>query len=178
MPAHLIVTAVGRDRPGLVDLLSRELKARDLNIETSRMALLGGEFAMHLLVSGGDEEVAALAGDPAPLAASTGLEVTARLTDPPGSRPAPKALPYRIATAGMDHPGIVHDVASVLHRFQASIEEMDTRVTRAANSGTPVFHMDGRVAVPVEVRIRELREALQELGDRLNMDIEFVVDDD
>lgn len=178
MPAYLIVTAVGRDRPGLVDLLARELKSRDLNIETSRMSLLGGEFAMLLLISGEDEAVASIVADPSPLADAAGLEVFARRTHAPGARPGPRALPYRIATAGMDHPGIVHDIASVLHGFQVSVETLDTRVTRAANSGTPVFHMEARLAVPVDVRLKSLREALVELEDRLNMDIELVALDD
>jgi glycine cleavage system transcriptional repressor len=171
--AYLILTAVGSDRPGLVDEVAEYLSDHRLNIETSRMAVLGGEFAMLVLVSGAEEEIARLASDPSPLTRRTGLETSIKRTSAPDARAVAAAVPYAISTSGMDHPGIVHDVARVLHRFEVSIESLDTRVGRAPISGTPVFSMEGTVAVPVEVRIRELREALEELSDRLNMDIEF-----
>lgn len=172
MTAHLILTAVGSDRPGLVDEVSEYLAKRRLNIETSRMALLGGEFAMILLASGDDEEVARIVADSSPLARHTGLDVSVKRTAGPG-RHGVESVPYTISTTGMDHPGIVHEIARVLHRFQVSIEALDSRVTRAPVSGTPLFNMEATLAVPATVRVRELREALADLSDRLNMDIEF-----
>jgi len=171
MTAQLLITAVGLDRPGLVDELSQQLVGRDLNIETSRMAHLGGEFAMLLLVTGQQTDIANLARDPSPLGAGTGLQISVRETRTEESAAA--AIPYSIVTAGMDHPGIVRQIASVLHRFQVGIESMDTGIGCAPNSGTPIFSMEATVSVPPEVRIRQLREALTELGDELNMDIDI-----
>lgn len=171
MTLHLLITAVGTDRPGLVDELSQQLADRDLNIETSRMAHLGGEFAMLLLVTGPTEKIADLAEDPTPLAADTGLQLSVRQTETLASASA--AIPYSIVTAGMDNPGIVQRIASVLHRFQVGIESMDTGVGYAANSGTPIFNMKATISASPEVRIRLLREALTELGDELNMDIDL-----
>ena len=57
MNQKLVITALGKDRPGIVDELSSTLFTHQLNIEDSRMSVLGGEFAIQLLVSG-DEKAA------------------------------------------------------------------------------------------------------------------------
>ena len=49
--AHLVVTAVGRDRPGIVAELTAAVAACRANVADSRMALLGGEFALMMPVS-------------------------------------------------------------------------------------------------------------------------------
>ena len=46
MSQKLVITALGADRPGIVNELSEALYARQLNIEDSRMSVLGGEFAI------------------------------------------------------------------------------------------------------------------------------------
>ncbi|HUT51828.1 MAG TPA: ACT domain-containing protein [bacterium] len=173
MKSYLLLTAVGPDRPGLVDDVSAYLAQRSINIESSRMAVLGGEFAMIMLASGDAAEVDRAVAYPAELAKNTGLQLWVKRTEPPEARVAPASLPYRIVTAGMDHPGIVHDISKVLHSFAANIESMDTRVTPAPVSGTPMFTMEAVISVPAEVKVKKLKEALQTLGDELNMDIEF-----
>ncbi|MCK5262904.1 MAG: glycine cleavage system protein R, partial [Gammaproteobacteria bacterium] len=52
MNQKLVITALGADRPGIVDELSNTLLTHQLNIEDSRMSVLGGEFAILLLVTG------------------------------------------------------------------------------------------------------------------------------
>ena len=46
MSEQLVITALGDDRPGIVDELSNALFRHNLNIEDSRMSVLGGEFAV------------------------------------------------------------------------------------------------------------------------------------
>ena len=50
--AHAILTALGIDRPGLVDEVSRFIYDRGGNIEDSRMVNLRGQFAIMVLVGG------------------------------------------------------------------------------------------------------------------------------
>lgn len=173
MKAYLIMTAIGPDRPGLVDEVSEFLAERDLNIESSRMAVLGGEFAMILLASGDSDGIEAVSGDRGVLAEKTGLQIHIRPTQPPERREAPASMPFSLSASGMDHQGLVHEISKVMHDFSVNIESMDTWVEAAPVSGTPIFSMEALVSVPASVRIRRLKRALEELGDELNMDIEF-----
>ena len=49
---YIVLTSIGADRPGLVDTVSEYVYSRGGNVEASRAATLGGEFAMIMLVSG------------------------------------------------------------------------------------------------------------------------------
>lgn len=49
---YLVLTAVGADRPGIVNTITRHVSSCDCNIEDSRLALLGGEFTFIMLLSG------------------------------------------------------------------------------------------------------------------------------
>lgn len=173
MKSYLIITAVGPDRPGLVEQVSAALAARNLNIESSRMAVLGGEFALIMLVSGEEAEVLEISSRPKEVAGETGLTIFLKPTVPPQARPVPASLPYVLVASGMDHPGIVHEISRTLHEFQVNIESLDTRVTPAPISGAPIFTMEAVVAVPAGVRIKSLKDRLAELAESLNMDIEF-----
>src|SRR5205823_12753242 len=67
---HFAVAAIGRDRPGIVAAVTRNLVDHQLNVEDSQMTILGGHFTMMLIISGDDAvELGALRRD---------LESTAR----------------------------------------------------------------------------------------------------
>ena len=48
----VVLTAIGPDRVGIVDDISGAVSGAGCNIEESKMAVLGGEFAVIMLVSG------------------------------------------------------------------------------------------------------------------------------
>src|SRR5439155_10463549 len=50
------LTAIGRDRPGIVARIAKVLLDHVLNIEDSQMRILGGRFSMMLLVRGAASE--------------------------------------------------------------------------------------------------------------------------
>src|SRR4051812_49909019 len=50
------LTAIGRDRPGIVARIAKVLLEHGLNIEDSQMRILGGRFAMMLLLRGNASE--------------------------------------------------------------------------------------------------------------------------
>jgi len=69
------VSAIGRDRPGLVAGLTRTLLAHRVNIEDSQMSILRGHFSMMLLISAPDAlDPAALSSDLAATGDELGLE--------------------------------------------------------------------------------------------------------
>src|SRR3954471_6685381 len=48
---HFALSAVGRDRPGIVAAMSEVLLRHSANIEDSQMSILRGHFAMMLVVA-------------------------------------------------------------------------------------------------------------------------------
>ena len=157
---HAVLTAIGADRPGLVDAVARYVLDCGGNVADSRMVNLHGQFAMMMLVAGPEDIIARLG------AGREGLE-----RDQPGARggagrrsgdrvgPA-AAIPYRLNTWAMDHPGLVQSVAHLLGGMGVNIESADTSLRPAPYTNTPLFEMEFVVAVPAELHIADLREAL------------------
>ena len=99
---YVVLTAVGPDRPGLVNQLSSLIREAGASIEDSRMAILGGEFAMILLVS---------TIEPCPMCA--GAALAARITTVVFGAPDPKAGACgSLYNLGAD-PRLNHDMAIV-----------------------------------------------------------------
>ena len=170
MGINFVFTLSGPDRVGIVDEITRSLLELGGNIEASRMARLGGEFAVLMLVSVPSEKVDALQKTVA-LLASRGYKVTTTPTDQNGTQTHIDWSPYRIEVHGADHEGIVHNIAHVLSRKGISIETMDTGNTRAPNSGALLFSMNALVLVPPGLTEDLWRVDLENTGHELHVDI-------
>lgn len=178
--AHAILTAIGADRSGLVDEVSRFIFDRGGNIEDSRMVNLRGQFAVMLLVGGDDATIARLRAERDRLAESSKLQVDIRPAAEP--RPAPgsaaggassEARPFRFVATAVDRPGIVHRISNLLRELGVNIESLETRLTAAPYTGAPVFEMESVVSVPKGTPVNQLRQRLGALCDEMNMDWEL-----
>jgi glycine cleavage system transcriptional repressor len=167
MRKHAILTALGPDRVGIVDDLSALILEAGCNVEESRMAVLGGEFAVILLFSGGQQEVGRLVEALPARAAALGLQASLKETAPP--QPALGARPYLLETTSLDTPGIVHAVTAVLRRHQVNILSLETDTSPAPWTGAPMFHMRARLSVLGTTG--PLREELAELETANSLDI-------
>src|SRR5438876_3453768 len=107
----LVLTALGTDRPGIVADLTAVIAARGANVADSRMAVLGGEFALMVLVSGTSEQLGALQAEVGGLAERLGLQLIVKPTRSPATHRAGRVRSYDIQVHALDHPGIVHAVA-------------------------------------------------------------------
>ncbi len=70
----------------------------------------------------------------------------------------------------MDHPGIVHNLASFFSSRQINIVDLETDSYPAAHTGTPMFSMLMTIGVPAEMSIKKLRAEFLDTCDELNMD--------
>lgn len=170
MDHYAVLTAIGTDRPGLVDEVSAFVVERGGNLEDSRMVNLHGQFAMMMLVSGGAAAIERLTKDLDALQAQSGIHADLVAADmAPPVAPAP-AIPYRLTTTAMDHPGLVQSVAHVLHELGVNIESAETTLRQAPITGTPLFEMELVVSVPAGTPVAKLREAVGAACDALNID--------
>ncbi|MFV1996573.1 MAG: glycine cleavage system protein R [Acidiferrobacterales bacterium] len=168
MSHYLVISAVGQDRPGIVNQLSRAILDNGCNVEDSRMTVLGGEFALILMVSGGWDAIARLEDQTSSLQEDLGLAIVARRTEQRADTLG--LVPYEIDVVSMDHPGIVHEVAEFFSNRKINIEEMNTSSYAAAHTGTPMFSLKMTIAAPADIPIAQLRDEFAEFCDDLNLD--------
>src|SRR5215218_3993399 len=99
---HAILTAIGADRPGLVDEVSQFIFERGGNIEDSRMVNLRGQFAMMVLVGGSDEAVGKVERELDALAQNSRLRAEVRPAEPDRAPATRDAIPYRLTATAID----------------------------------------------------------------------------
>ena len=156
MKKYFVISALGTDRPGIVNELSKTILDSGCNVEDSRMTVLGGEFALVLMVSGHWGAITRLERQLPPLEKKLELTILAKHTEPRTS--AQDRVPYAVDVAAMDHPGIVHEVANFFASREINIEEMGTWTYPAAHTGTPMFSLNLTVSIPAGVHIGRLRD--------------------
>jgi len=165
---YLVITAIGKDRPGIVDELTKAILDSGSNIEDSRMTVLGGEFAILLLVSGKWNALAKFEDGIAVLQKRLQLTIAATRTEETKSNQ--KVMAYSVEVLSIDQPGIVHELANFFSSREINIRELNTIRYAAAHTGTPMFSLTMTVNIPADVRIANLRDDFLEYCDNLNMD--------
>ncbi|HEY4002856.1 MAG TPA: ACT domain-containing protein, partial [Candidatus Xenobia bacterium] len=127
---RVVLTAVGRDRPGIVAGVARVLYDTGCNIEDSSMTILGGEFVMILVVNLQKEEDAeqfhARLRD---VETRFGLAVSLKPLEPWAEQKMDRQSfdVYTISVYGSDKPGIVYQITDELARQNVNVTDVDTK---------------------------------------------------
>jgi len=170
MRKNIVLSLTGSDRVGIVDSVTEILTKYDGNVETSRMARLGGEFAMLMLVSMPADQLE-IFKDGIESLQKKGFQVTTKLTEQSHGQKYAGWLPYQVEVHGADHEGIIHKVAHYLTEHDINIESMDTGVVPAPMSGTLFFSMSAVILAPPSLPYKEWQADLDDIADSLNVEI-------
>jgi glycine cleavage system transcriptional repressor len=160
---HLAVSAIGRDRPGIVADISGVLLRHEVNVEDSQMTILRGHFAMMIVLAAPDDlDRDALASGLDSAATALGLEaLTLRdVGDLSASGPEPS---HMVTVYGVDHPGIVHAAATALAGRSVDITDLNTRLLED-DEGEPLYVLMMEVALPPGLTPGELERELAGVG--------------
>ena len=168
---YLVITAAGEDQVGLVERFSSKIAESGCNIEQSRMVVLGGQFAILVLVSGAWNALSKLEIQLEPLGEQLGLSIVVKRTR--ARELTQPVLPYHVEVVALDHPGIVHNLAKFFSRFGINIEELSTDTYPAPHTGTQMFSVQMEVGVPAKTHIPTLRGEFFDYCDDLNLDATF-----
>ncbi len=165
---YVILTAVGPDRPGLVQDISALIHQAGANLEDSRMAILGGEFALILLFSGEPPSVERATADVHASADRLGLRVA--LHETKRAVGAPLVTTYRLRVSGVDRPGIVAGVSKLLADRRINVASLESRVQHAPLTGTLMFHLGAEIQLPSDSAASSLGEVLTRVCDEESLE--------
>jgi glycine cleavage system transcriptional repressor len=163
--SQLVLSALGEDKPGIIDELSRCVLTCGCNIVDSRMTVLGGDFAILLLVDGNWNNIAKLENQIALLEERLALTMIARRTVPKeGARTScPTGGRGRAGPAGhRPQPGQL--------LCQAADQHSKCPPAMPPRTGTPMFSVHLTVDIPATLQIAMLRDEFMDFCDQLNLD--------
>lgn len=167
---HFALTIIGRDRSGIVSQVTEILYRLGCNIADSSCSILGGQFAMILIISNPAIKEKSDFGDAfAPLEES-GLSVFVRTLKPDGEkRPQLEGDICLISVYGADQPGIVYRVAKELGDRKVNITDLNTKLI--GSEARPVYVMMLEAVLPPELSEDELKMILNQLKAQMQVDI-------
>jgi glycine cleavage system regulatory protein len=163
----LVVTAIGADRPGIVNLLSERARAFGANWTGSRMASLGSQFAGMVQFEVSQRHADALTTALRDLE-SAGLRVVIARSDLPPLGRGRRRVSLELTAP--DRAGIVQDLSASLSAHDISIEELSTELAHSP-AGPHQFGVKAVLAVPETMSIGTLRALLESLAAEMMADM-------
>ena len=163
---QLALTAIGRDRPGIVAEVTRALFGHSLNITDSHMGVLGGRFSMMLIVEAPEGRISTPCARSSRTRSRLDLDAVA-LHPLTATEHTSAADPSHIVTVyGVDHPGIVHAVCARLASKSVNVTDLETRLV-----GDGLYAMVLEVALPPDLDPEAMAAMLADVGSEQGVEV-------
>ncbi|TMN89061.1 glycine cleavage system protein R [Pseudoalteromonas phenolica] len=164
---QLVLTIIGKDRPGLVEEISAAILEHHGNWMTSNLSHLAGQFAGIVQVEVAEEHLLEIQ---TALDELQGLDVRIESGDSDTAEQIPETL--NLVITGNDRPGIVKELSSVIRHKGANITHLNSRQRSAPNWGVPIFSAFATVTLPAGMHKDNVIDALESITSDLIVDIE------
>ena len=169
MTTYLVLTAIGEDKPGLVESLAQVIADNSGNWLESSMSQLAGKFAGILRVSVSDSEVdqliSALDG------ISDQLTLVIERVDSDFEIELPQTVELNLI--GNDRPGIIREFSHALASLSVNVEQLSTDCVPAPMSSEVLFKAKANLKVPVGLKLEVLQQEIERLADDLIVEMQL-----
>lgn len=170
MATSLILTIMGEDRPGIVDILAKTITDNNGNWLDSSISHLANQFAGVMIVEVPPENTEALITAFNELE-SEGLQVTVAKSEDVKESFATKS--FTLELVGHDQPGIIRDIFHVLSKHQVNVEQLDTKLVSGSMSAEALFKAQAKLSAAEHLDLASLQDSLETIANDLMVDIEF-----
>lgn len=172
MREFYVLSAIGRDRPGIVADVSELIYESGCNLEDSSMTLLGDHFALLIMLSGeGNGLKERLERACKRLEWEKGLTVFISKLEKGDATSRKSEANYELRVVGLDRAGIVFKTSKLMASHNINITDLQTRIEPAPTTGSPVFTMIMEINIPTEVDRKALRAELEALSEEIHVEI-------
>jgi len=164
----VIISVIGRDRPGIIAAVSAALLDQDCNIENVNQTILQSEFSGIFIVTGpkrlsADELQRLLREKLDPM----GLHIhTKDMTDDEPEFSIGESEPFIIVTRGPDRKGLVAAFTRIIADYGANVTNLQAVFKGGDDPGnnSMIYEVDVPAAADQQALDRDLRKKAVELG--------------
>ena len=163
----ILITAIGTDRPGLVNKITSAINDNNGNIDNSKMIKINNQFAIIIDFSLSGEIESILSE----LKKIKDLEFSYKKikTDNLNNRIAKTYL-----MKGADDQGIINTISEYFKNKKVNIIEIDTFIELAPITGAPLFNMKISIDSNNESDLNQMTKEISEISKNLNLDITLI----
>jgi glycine cleavage system regulatory protein len=173
MLATLVMTVIGADRPGLVQMVAARVADNGGNWLESRMCRLGGQFAGILRIEVAQDRRDGLVNALRTLEVD-GLRVIIHAEGATAVGGSAAGSLATVELVGNDRPGILRSVSGVFAAHGVNVEELASERVSAPMDGGVLFQARATVFVPANVKLAAVRADLEKLAADLMVDLKLL----
>lgn len=173
MISKCVLSAIGKDKAGIVSEVTGVLYRHRCSIEDSSMTILEGNFTMILIVALAPKvSLRSFERDFRTLEKKLGLLISFQaLKSKPQVGPfIHRGRPHILSVLGSDRPGIVYRVAKILARRKINITDLNTKVI-GREGDKNAYAMVIEVEIPPAVSTAAIEKDLKVLGRSLRAEV-------
>ncbi|XTZ39467.1 glycine cleavage system transcriptional repressor [Salmonella enterica] len=162
----LVITALGADRPGIVNAITRHVSSCDCNIEDSRLAMLGEEFTFIMLLSGSWNAITLIESTLPLKGAELDLLIVMKRT---AARPRP-AMPATVwvQVEVPDSPHLIERFTALFDAHDMNIAELVSRTQPGNEAVVPQLFIQITAHSPASQDASKIDHAFKALCTELN----------
>ncbi len=168
---EVILTAIAKDRPGIVEEIAAVVTEHDANWVESSMLRLGGEFAGIVQLTVPEPNKEQLINGLMALR-ENGITIEYKLDQLAEEISGRRA---GIELTGLDHKGIVREITSMLAGLGISIDQFESSIFTASMAGEHMFHARAEIRLPDDVSLEQLQTEAEKIANDIMVDIELSV---
>ncbi len=168
MLQHMVLVALGKQSPRLVEELTKAILDCSCSISDSRISNLGAECSILMKMSGTWDAIAKFEDTLPNLAKRLGLSINSNRV--PALKSTSGLMPYAIDAVCSDRLGVVYEIAKFMADNELQIQDLYTNTYQAANTATQMFSVHMTINIPADTAISLIRNDFMDFCDRLNLD--------
>lgn len=168
----LVISSIGKDRPGIVGAFTKVLYEYNCNIEDASMTILGSQFSMILIIT-----VPTIVNMKQIKESLKSVETNFNLStnintledDPEMIKVMENSKPFMVCVYGSDKTGIAYYITEILARYNVNITDFNSKLV--SKDVNPVYVMMLETQIPAEVNLKTLTDELNETAKKLNVEL-------
>ena len=166
MPQHLVITAIGTDRPGISNKVTRLVTESSCNIVDSRIASFGNEFTLIMLLSGTANAISRIENTLPLLGQQHDLITMMKRTSPHQE----KDIFYTIDAfvESEDRPGLTEKFTDFLANRDIDLKTLSAQTLKKGEKQN-TFQIQITAEISQECHIMEIQEEFEALCTLLNV---------
>jgi glycine cleavage system transcriptional repressor len=163
---YLVITALGADRPGIVNTITRHVSSCGCNIEDSRLAMLGDEFTFIMLLSGSWNAITLIESTLPLKGAELDLLIVMKRTTASPRQALPSTVWVQVEVP--DSPHIIERFTALFDTYNTNIAELVSRTQPGENASAAQLFIQITAHSPASQEVSNLEQAFKALCTELN----------
>lgn len=163
---YLVITALGTDRPGIVNTITRHVSSCGCNIEDSRLAMLGDEFTFIMLLSGSWNAITLIESTLPHKGVELDLLIVMKRTQ--ARQPPPVPATVRVQVEVADSPHLIERFTDLFFSHQLNIAELISRTQQEREQENPELYIQITAHGTITDASTNIEQAFRSLCTELN----------